>query len=197
MGQGRSQYDEQRDQSDLALCEGVHQRDRRLEASFYEKYRASAVSWAAQRVSCHGDAEDLAQDALLVVIKRLQTKPLNDPAALSGFVRRTVDYTVIGFLRKQTRRRIRLVGEWPEYLSPVEDQCFETVAKEQARAQLLEWIGHLSRPRDRELVRRRFLEEQSKLDVCGALSVSPAQFDRLVYRVKKRMRSVVESYPGT
>ena len=192
MRQGQSRRDEQQDQDDLALCAGIHRRNIRSEAAFFEKYRASAIACAARRVDCHGDAEDLAHDALLIVMKRLQTKPLSDPTALPAFVRRTVEYAAIGFLRKQVRRRTSLVGDWPEHLSPVGDQCFESVVKERTRAQVLEWIGRLTQHRDRELLCRSFLEEQPKPIICGALSVSPAQFDRLIYRAKARLRIVVE-----
>jgi len=127
------------------------------------------------------------------VIKRLRSKPLDDPRALSGFVRRTVDYSVIGFLRKQARRSTTLVGEWPEHLLVVDNECVESIAKAQTRTQVRVWVESLKQPRDRELLRRRFLEDQSKIDICGALDVSAAQFDRLIYRAKKRMRVVVES----
>lgn len=192
MTQGASNQEQQDRCENAELCQNIYRQNRHSEAAFFKIFRLPAIGWAQQHIDNLCDAEDLAHDALLTVLQRLRARPLKNPSALPGFIRRTVAYTAIGFIRKQSRRRTHTIGDWPEHLSPVEDQSFSSLALAQECREVRTLVGELTQSRDRELLRMKFFEDRPKSDICETLQVSPAQFDRLFYRAKKRLRDLVE-----
>jgi RNA polymerase sigma-70 factor (ECF subfamily) len=47
--------------------------------------------------------------------------------------------------------------------------------------------------RDREIVKRFYLDEEDKERICGELGLSPVHFDRVIFRARQRMRAMLES----
>ena len=192
MTQGALTQEQQNHCENAELCQNIYQQNKHSEAAFFQTFRLPAIDWTKQHIDNRCDAEDLAHDALLTVLQRLRASPLKNPSALPGFIRRTVAYTAIGFIRKQSRRRTQTIGDWPEDLSPVEDQSFSSLALAQERREVRTLVDELTQSRDRELLRMKFFEDRPKSDICETLQVSSAQFDRLCYRAKKRLRDLVE-----
>lgn len=176
----------------VTLLLGIQEHNRNAEAYFFEKFRPPAVSWALRQVGNTPDAEDLAHDALLSVLNRLRNKTLSEPAGLAGFVRQTVVYVAIGHLRKVARRNTYCVGDWAERLgAKEEDQALE-IERTQVSARLRSTIEKLKQARDRSILKLAFFDEQPKPRICEQLDISPAQFDRIIYRAKQRLRSALE-----
>jgi len=46
--------------------------------------------------------------------------------------------------------------------------------------------------RDREILRRFYLEEEDKDSVCRALAIDPGHFHRVMFRARERFRLLVE-----
>ena len=102
-----------------------------------------------------------------------------------------MNYTVLAHVRKQARRQTTLLGDWPDDLACIEDQSFNFIATNELSLRVRELISGLSRNRDRELLVMTYLHEKPKKEICGTLEVSPAQFDRLIYRAKKRLYATI------
>lgn len=61
---------------------------------------------------------------------------------------------------------------------------------------LLEVLDQLSIPRDRELLRRFYLQDEDKEAICSDLGLSAQHFDRVLYRARQRMRDLIEEQKG-
>jgi len=52
-------------------------------------------------------------------------------------------------------------------------------------------LSELSTDRDRQLLQLYYLEEREKAEICQQLALSPAHFDRVLYRAKQRFRKLL------
>lgn len=66
------------------------------------------------------------------------------------------------------------------------------VDKSRARKLLNQAVEGLSVPRDSEIIKRFYLDEDDKSEICEHLGISPSHFDKVLYRAKKRMRAFLE-----
>jgi RNA polymerase sigma-70 factor (ECF subfamily) len=48
-------------------------------------------------------------------------------------------------------------------------------------------------PRDREVIKRFYLDEETKDAICQSLGLSPIHFDRVIFRARQRMRALMEA----
>ena len=55
-------------------------------------------------------------------------------------------------------------------------------------ARLLEELGV---SRDREILRRYYVDEADKAQICGELDISPTHFNRVLFRAKQRFRTLL------
>ena len=53
-------------------------------------------------------------------------------------------------------------------------------------------VESLPTPRDREIVRRFYLDEEEKEAICRDLGLSPLHFDKVIFRARQRMRKLLE-----
>jgi RNA polymerase sigma-70 factor, ECF subfamily len=54
-------------------------------------------------------------------------------------------------------------------------------------------LAELPVERDREILRRHYLSEESKDSVCHALGIDDAHFRRVLHRAKQRLRELLEA----
>lgn len=137
-------------------------------------------------------AEDLVNDAIAESLAKLRARQIADPSRLSGFV-----YGVAINMIKNYRRRLCNRAE-VQVGSAILDTlpAFEDLTTDHDRRDLAtrvrEAIGALPVARDRELVRRYYLEEEDKRSICADLDLSAAHFNRVAFRARQRMRVLLE-----
>jgi len=136
--------------------------------------------------------DDLVQDVLHTVIVRLRENALNDPAALPAYVRSTVVFAVTAEYRRRGRRGENDVNpESPEDLADP-DEPVEHARRAQLRSAVHAVLAELTVPRDREVLRRYYLDEQDRDTVCAALAIDPEHFHRVLHRARTRMKQLLE-----
>lgn len=166
--------------------------DQVAERQFVEQYRAG-VRLLVRR-HCRPNepmVDDLTQDVLMSVLQRLRDGELRDPAALPGYVRQTVVFTVTSEYRKRARR-----GESGEPLADIvagHDDPERATGRAQVASGVKRLLAEMAVPRDREVLRRFYLEEQDKDAVCAALAIDPSHFHRVLFRARQRLRELLEA----
>ncbi len=133
-------------------------------------------------------AEDLAQEAVVVLLERLEREPLADPSALAGYLRRTALYLHICGIRERARRKTDCRDRLPEVLC--HDSPFGDRVAQERRRELIWRIAQLPIGRDRELLRRYLLEQQGKPAICAALGLPEDHFKRVLSRAKQRLLAI-------
>ena len=140
---------------------------------------------AASRLRSPTVADDVRQETLLRVLRNLRQGTIEHPERLGAYVN-----TVSNHVIQETFRRDRRLGEFPEGAGeiPSGQASVESSMLRDERSNLVKRaLGELA-DKDRELLRRIFLEDEDKDTVCTELSVSREYLRVLLHRARGRLR---------
>jgi RNA polymerase sigma-70 factor (ECF subfamily) len=131
-------------------------------------------------VSRPADAEDVAQDALVVAVEKIET--CREPARFAAWLFAIVRTRSLNFL---DRRRLRDVAREPEIVEQSgEAPCIER-AKE--REQLLAALLALA-PVQREIVLLHDLEDWTHAEIAAALDLSEVMSRQHLFQARRLLR---------
>jgi len=149
----------------------------------------------AQLARVIGSAElaaDLLQDAVVTSLQKLRAGEIKDPARLEGYVYRVA----LNHLRNH-RRKVNLHRICLESASNPIDQSESNRPLENLEAD--EWaklanklLQEVRPVRDRELLIRFYLHEESKETLCRVFGLTERHFNRVIYRARDRFRTLLE-----
>ncbi len=157
-----------------------------------------AASYAGLRLTLRrrtGDPEvaaDLLNSAISKAWENWQAGKISNPEQIAGYV-----YQVALNLLRNYRRSSSVR---PDKRAP--SQALENVAASTEGTQ--EWlttrlmrevrkiVESLPTERDRIIVKRFYLDEEEKGDICRDLAIDPLQFDKIVFRARARLRNLLE-----
>jgi RNA polymerase sigma-70 factor, ECF subfamily len=77
---------------------------------------------------------------------------------------------------------------------PANSSLFDQLQDERMAHATRRIVTELPIPRDREVVRRFYLEEHGKAEICADLGLSPLHFDKIVFRARRRLRRLFEAH---
>jgi RNA polymerase sigma factor (sigma-70 family) len=132
------------------------------------------------------DLDDRVHDTFLIVAQAIQRGDLREPERLMGYVRTIVRRQVAAQIEDNVHNRmhqidldwglaVRDVASNPEQ-SAIQQECSDIAAK------VLDGIA----PRDREILIRFYLDEQSANQICEEMGLTETQFRLLKSRAKAR-----------
>lgn len=165
--------------------------DAAAESEMVEQYSTGIRLMLLKRTGNHSLSKDICQEVMIVTLKKLRAGGLNKPASLSAFIRKTAVYLSIDHFRKE-KRYIHLEDGIIALQAPHYDKKAKTIDHQNVGTLLEELLDQLSVERDREILRRFYLHEEDKASICRDLDLSPAHFDRVLYRAKQRMRELIK-----
>jgi RNA polymerase sigma-70 factor, ECF subfamily len=144
---------------------------------------------------CSGDAEhaaDLCQDTLLIVLQRLRSRKIEDPSRLSAFAAQTARQLAFDARRRCASRKTVVDSDAVDAAVPEspEDPGVDTAILSRLVRGVLAELGQ---DRDREVLRRFYLQDEDKSDICRTLNLAPAAFDLLIFRARSRLRALLEA----
>jgi RNA polymerase sigma-70 factor (ECF subfamily) len=163
--------------------------DRAAEAEFVRLFERG-VRVLVRRRCRPGDpiVDDLVQDVLSGVLERLRAGAIHDPSALPAYVQSAVVYATSAEYR---RRRPTLPEGAIEQIADGETPGSRLDATQLAGL-LRDLLASMAVARDREILRRFYLEEEDKDSVCRALAIDPGHFHRVMFRARERLRIMAE-----
>ncbi len=132
------------------------------------------------------DLDDRVHDCFLIVIQAIRKGDLREPERLMGFVRTIVRRQIAGHIETavQNRRQqvdIEIGGAIPDRrLNP--ESFVMGRQQEELAADVLKGISG----RDREILTRFYLHEQTQEQICGEMQLTETQFRLLKSRAKAR-----------
>ncbi|GGF67510.1 RNA polymerase sigma factor [Alteromonas lipolytica] len=135
-------------------------------------------------------AQDIVQEALLVVILKARNAEIENPDAIAGFVRRVAENLMIASFRKTKRQRTDTCEDID--LTPHTAQLTETrVSSEKLLETVKQVLAELTVERDKELLRAYFFEGREKHELCDQLDLSTEHFDKVLHRAKARLKQAL------
>ena len=166
--------------------------DRDVEALSRLLYQRSFHKVTAYlRRFAHSDAEDLAHDAMLIVIQKLHEGELTDATQLDGYYFQTANNIAIAHYRKQARRNgIAECFQSDLVPEPPTSHQFEVEHEEQCR-QVRDALSLLGKPRDKSILTQHYLLDRDKEAVRENLELTTSQYDRVLYNARRRLSQIL------
>lgn len=179
----------------VGLVARIERGDRQAEDELVSRYARGVRLILLKRTGDPQVAKDLGQDTFVVVIRKLRARELRDASKLASFINRVAVNISIDYFRKE-RRFVRSPDGIIGLNAPHIDRQDKELDFNAARAQLKGVLKKLGIGRDREILWRFYLSDDDKQAICRDLGLSPAHFDRVLYRAKQRMRKLINQQPG-
>jgi RNA polymerase sigma-70 factor (ECF subfamily) len=173
---------------DLTLVAGLIDRQPAAVAELFDRYATLVRGILIRTLGSAEDADDLVQDTMLVVVRRVGT--LQKPEALRSFIVSVTLRTAKNELRKRALRRWIGLDDAPEYpITPAHDP----VAVDRVRRvyQALERLDAASRV----LFVLRHIEQLELTELAEANGCSLATIKRRLLRAEKRFEAIVRNDP--
>lgn len=166
------------------------------ERELVRRYSAPLLKMLEMRCGDRQQAEDVHQEAFVVVLERLRSRGIDDPGRLSAFLRRTAVNILIGERRKLARRGTRADTELIERSRDDRYDQLAALLREEADSAVRNAVLDISNDRDREILYRFYIRQEEKTVICGVLNLSAVHFDRVISRARHRFREYIESRHG-
>ena len=132
------------------------------------------------------ELDDKIHDTFLVVVQAIRRGELREPERLMGFVRTVVRRQVAAHIEKMVHvRRDHTELESSMRVPDPRRNPEESLVFRQ-RAELIRRVLHELSERDREILTRFYLHEQSQEQICSEMGLTETQFRLLKSRAKTR-----------
>jgi RNA polymerase sigma-70 factor (ECF subfamily) len=168
--------------------------DRFAETELIERYAKGVRLILLKRTGNPQLANDLCQDTFVVALRKLRAGELKHRRSLAAFVRRIAVNISIDHFRKEKRYIQSDDGMISLHLSH-SDRKAQTVDDLTVRLAIDGALDMLAVDRDREILRRFYLADEDKAQICAELDLTTTHFDRVLYRARNRLRELINQHP--
>lgn len=175
-----------------SIVQGIRAGDGGAETRLVERYSNGLRYLLLRRTRDDERAKDLLQDTLYIAITKLREIDLENPERLAGYLRGIAIRVALNAGRRRQREPYAMEVEAVAQVPDREPRQFDRVAREQARAAVHKLLKSMPMKRDREILRRFYVEDQDKEDICRALNLDSLHFNRVLFRARKRFRKILE-----
>jgi RNA polymerase sigma-70 factor, ECF subfamily len=140
------------------------------------------------------DLDDKVHDVFITVTESIRKGELRDPTRLLGYIHTIVRRQIAGYIdRAVTSRRNRVYLDFDEAVFDARPDP-EIEAMERQNVDFAFRVLQSIPKRDREVLKRFYLEEQSVEQICGALKLTETQFRLIKSRAKQRFGELGRRY---
>ncbi|NCP65721.1 MAG: sigma-70 family RNA polymerase sigma factor [Paraglaciecola sp.] len=178
--------------SPQALVQRIANGDKSAEKQLVSTYYRGLFFILNRQTSNPTLSEDLTQDTFILVIQKARLGEILNPAALNGFIRQVGINLLIAHFRKESRRATHSVDDIDIHIPDAELDISRALHSEKILAVVQQVISELPTDRDRDLLRRFFVYDKPKAQICEELCLSAEHFDRVLFRARQRLKQVIE-----
>ena len=162
-----------------------------IQDEVFLRYRRPLMQVFLQRRIDRDAAQDLLQRTFLQAIKKIRSDGLDDPSNLGGYLYRTACKLATAYWRGELNRRHDSDGE---LLSNLRDDALslEESLDHDLRARVVrELMRKLSVARDREVLERFYLKEESRSAIRESMNLTELQFNQVLWRARQRFAEIL------
>ena len=160
----------------------------------YLRYRRPLLQVFHHRRIARDVAEDLLQRTFLQGIQKIRTEGLVDPGNLGGYLYKTALKLIAAYWRKELARDYE---RDPKIVSNLADGALtleERADREQLAKCVRELVNQLPIERDREVLRRFYLNEESRAEIRLSLKLTDMQFNQVLFRARQRFGEILRQH---
>jgi len=163
----------------------------RIEALFKENYSGLRllILKSAQNEAV---AADILNDAVATALEHLQAGRIAQPEQIAGYVYQVAMNLLRNHRRKMDERGDRRVDSDTIENIAGEGESADSLFANSVALQVRRVISELPTDRDRAIVKRFYLDEEDKEVICRELNLSVLHFDKVIFRARQRMRTLLE-----
>lgn len=175
------------------LVEWVRQimaRDPEAEAELNSRYKDGIAVIINQIVRDESVAEDLSQDTFRIALEKIRDGAVRDPRRISGFICSVARNLAIDHMRKKRRAISIEEVDGLEQISDPRPSQFDHILRKERAAIVRQALGELKSERDREVILRYYIAEESKARICADMGLSSQLFNSVLSRALKRYREL-------
>jgi len=165
--------------------------DAAAETELWNRYSRGLLFLLRRRTGDPDLADDLRQETFRIALEKLRTGGLADPGRLAAYLRGIAVNLVTGDWRKRFRRNTSPDSDIVAEAGDDSSNPMDEVSRQQIAAAVAELLNELGVTRDREILRRFYVDEADKAQICGELDISPTHFNRVLFRAKQRFRTLL------
>ena len=132
------------------------------------------------------ELDDRVHDTFLIVLQAIQRGELREPERLMGFIRTIVKRQIAGHIDNAVQSRRDFQDVEPDGSLPDEGESPEETVISRQRVEIMETVLRSVSRRDREILTRFYLMEQTQEEICAEMDLSDTQFRLLKSRAKAR-----------
>ncbi len=176
---------QQNERNWLTLVESIHKGERSGMEELYRVFSRGVRFYLCRQLGPQ-DLDDKVHDTFLIVVQAIRKGELREPERLMGFVRTVVRRQVAA----QIDRSVQSRREQAELNSSAAVSDHRDTPEEAAilrqHEQVAETVLRSVSGRDREILTRFYLMEQTQQEICDEMNLSETQFRLLKSRAKAR-----------
>ena len=140
---------------------------------------------------------DIVQDAFMLVISKLRNHEIRQPHTIRAYLRSCAINIGHEYLRKNQKYNSSMAQDQLDWLADEQIGILDQLAWEDGLRQVKQVVEELPTQRDRQILRLFYFDHHSKADICVLLDLSPAHFDRVIYRARERLKALIERSGGS
>jgi RNA polymerase sigma-70 factor, ECF subfamily len=136
-------------------------------------------------------AADILQDAAVTTLEKLRKGEIAHPENVGGYLYR-VALNHLRNHRRKDRTGVSSAEALNELGNPDEDADWQRVGRPQWAAAARRILEELPGARDRDILKRFYLCDQDKEQICRELQLSHEHFNRVMFRARNRFKDLLE-----
>jgi len=178
--------------SDADLARQISEGRKDAEQALSRRYERGVIQILVRQTGSYAIAQELCQETLIIVLKRLRSTGLQNPEKLSAFVAQTARNLAIAERRKQRRRR---TDSDEEALAEVPDADGDQeldAHRDSAAVAIRSVLAEMKSARDRLLLVRYYLREEEREVICRDLGVALPTFNVVLFRARSRFLELLQ-----
>ena len=165
-----------------------------LQHELYVKYRRPLLQVLLARRVTPDVAQDLMQRTFVQAIQKIRSEGLMEPDKLGGYLHRTACNMAAKYWRGELSRPHESVDDRHDLSDEAAPTLEERVDHELLARCVRELMAKLPTSRDREVLMRYYLHEESKASVCEALDLNGLQFNQVLWRARQRFGAILRQH---
>jgi RNA polymerase sigma-70 factor (ECF subfamily) len=176
--------------SAASLVARVQAGDAQAEEEIFHRYRRGVLTVLRRNGATPDAAEDLYQEVLIIVLRKIREGTVHDPERLAGFVCGVARNCALA--HRRTESRMPVVSDLDIEIFAAAEGQHELLSRREEAKLVRRVLGELRHGRDRELLVRFFLQGEDREAVCRGMGLTAAHFSRVLHRALKRFRELYE-----
>jgi RNA polymerase sigma-70 factor (ECF subfamily) len=136
-------------------------------------------------------AADILQDAAVTTLEKLRAGEIAQPSCIGGYLYRVALNHLRNFRRKD-RTAVSSSDDLESIPDRDQDPAIAAIDRTRWSHAARRMLEELPTARDRDLLVRFYLNDESKEDISASLGLTDEHFNRVIFRARNRFRELLE-----